>query len=207
MFYLPGTCTHTDTEKQRKTRVRNNLKSSKKNTIFNEHPQYALAWPDDVFITLKLTPWPVYNLESSLMTCLCPKASLMTLPEILPGDVFITLKLAWCRIYQIKASLMTYLLPCSQLNDAFIAFKLAWRMCYLVAFLMTFPLPLNYPGDVSVSVKLARRRVNYLEAILMTCSLPWSLPDDVHNLQRTRTRWALHDRKNNNHCLFLIIKS
>ena len=134
-----------------------------------------------MFITLKLTPWPVYNLESSLMTCLCPKASLMTLPEILPGDVFITLKLAWCRIYQIKASLMTYLLLCSQLNDAFIAFKLAWRMCYLVAFLMTFPLPLNYPGDVSVSVKLARRRVNYLtlklswwhvhylEACLMTC--------------------------------------
>ena len=37
VFYLPGMCTHTDTEgKQRKTRVRNILKSSEKNTIFNE---------------------------------------------------------------------------------------------------------------------------------------------------------------------------
>ena len=41
VFYLPGVCTHTDTErKQRKARVRNILKSSKKNTIFNEHPVY-----------------------------------------------------------------------------------------------------------------------------------------------------------------------
>ena len=39
VFYLPGVCTHTDTKgKQRKTRVRNILKSLKKNTIFNEHP-------------------------------------------------------------------------------------------------------------------------------------------------------------------------
>ena len=39
VFYLPGVCTHTDTEgKQRKTRGRNILKSSEKNTIFNEHP-------------------------------------------------------------------------------------------------------------------------------------------------------------------------
>ena len=39
VFYLPGVCTHTDTkEKQRKTRVRNILKSLGKNTIFNEHP-------------------------------------------------------------------------------------------------------------------------------------------------------------------------
>ena len=39
VFYLPGVCTHTDTEgKQRQTRVRNILKSSKKNTIFNAHP-------------------------------------------------------------------------------------------------------------------------------------------------------------------------
>ena len=38
VFYLPGACTHTDTEgKQRKARVRNILKISK-NTIFNEHP-------------------------------------------------------------------------------------------------------------------------------------------------------------------------
>ena len=37
VFYM--VCTHTDTEgKQRKERVRNILKSSKKNTIFNEHP-------------------------------------------------------------------------------------------------------------------------------------------------------------------------
>ena len=34
-------CVHTDTEgKQRKARVRNILKSSKKTTIFNEHPVY-----------------------------------------------------------------------------------------------------------------------------------------------------------------------
>ena len=39
VFYLPGVCTHTDAEgKQRKARVRNILKSSEKNTIFNEHP-------------------------------------------------------------------------------------------------------------------------------------------------------------------------
>ena len=39
VFYLPGVCTHTDTEgKQRKARVRNILKSSEKNKIFNEHP-------------------------------------------------------------------------------------------------------------------------------------------------------------------------
>ena len=38
VFYLPGVCTHTDTEgKQRKARVRNILKSFEKNTIFNEH--------------------------------------------------------------------------------------------------------------------------------------------------------------------------
>ena len=39
VFYLPGVCTHTDTEgKHRKYRVRNILKYPKKNTIFNEHP-------------------------------------------------------------------------------------------------------------------------------------------------------------------------
>ena len=39
VFYLPGVCSHTDTEgKQRNARVRNILKSSEKNTIFNEHP-------------------------------------------------------------------------------------------------------------------------------------------------------------------------
>ena len=44
VFYLPGVCTHTDTEgKQRKARVQNILKSSGKNTIFNEHPvHYAM---------------------------------------------------------------------------------------------------------------------------------------------------------------------
>ena len=38
-FYLPGLCTHTETEgkHQRKSRVQNILKSSEKNTIFNEH--------------------------------------------------------------------------------------------------------------------------------------------------------------------------
>ena len=36
---MSGVCTHTDTKgKQRKARVRNVLKSSEKNTIFNEHP-------------------------------------------------------------------------------------------------------------------------------------------------------------------------
>ena len=36
VFYLPGACTHTDTErKHRKARVRNIFE---KNTIFNEHP-------------------------------------------------------------------------------------------------------------------------------------------------------------------------
>ena len=44
MFYLPGECTHTDTEgKQREARVRNILKSSGKNTIFNEHPVFRNA--------------------------------------------------------------------------------------------------------------------------------------------------------------------
>ena len=39
VFYLPGVCTHTDTEgKQRKARVRNIFENSDKNTIFNEHP-------------------------------------------------------------------------------------------------------------------------------------------------------------------------
>ena len=39
VFYLPGVCTHTDTEgKQRKARVRNIFKIFGKNTIFNEHP-------------------------------------------------------------------------------------------------------------------------------------------------------------------------
>ena len=42
VFYLHGVCTHTDTEgKQRKTRVWNILKSSEKNTIFNEHPIFT----------------------------------------------------------------------------------------------------------------------------------------------------------------------
>ena len=39
VFYMPGVCTHTDTEgEQRKTRVRNILKSLEKNTILNENP-------------------------------------------------------------------------------------------------------------------------------------------------------------------------
>ena len=39
VYYLPGVYTHTDTNgKQRKTRVRNILKSLDKNTIFNKHP-------------------------------------------------------------------------------------------------------------------------------------------------------------------------
>ena len=43
VLYLPDVCTHTDTEEQQsKARVRNILKSSEKNTIFNEHPVYKL---------------------------------------------------------------------------------------------------------------------------------------------------------------------
>ena len=39
VFYLPCVYTHTDTEtKQRKARIRNILKSSEKNSIFNKHP-------------------------------------------------------------------------------------------------------------------------------------------------------------------------
>ena len=39
VFYLPGVCTHTDTEgKQRKDIVRNIFQKSEKNTIFSEHP-------------------------------------------------------------------------------------------------------------------------------------------------------------------------
>ena len=45
-FYLPGVCTHTDTKgKQRKTRVRNILKSFEKNTIFNKHPVLIIFTP------------------------------------------------------------------------------------------------------------------------------------------------------------------
>ena len=44
-FFWTGVCTHTDTEgKQRKARVRNNLKSSK-NTIFSENPVWKF-WND-----------------------------------------------------------------------------------------------------------------------------------------------------------------
>ena len=45
VFYLPGVCTHTDTEgKQRKARVRNIFKSSEKtqylmNTLYNTYPK------------------------------------------------------------------------------------------------------------------------------------------------------------------------
>ena len=49
VFYLAGLCTHTATEgKQRKAGVRNILKSSEKNTIFNEHPVQSLMkyFPD-----------------------------------------------------------------------------------------------------------------------------------------------------------------
>ena len=42
VFYLPGVCTHNDTDgKQRKARVRNIFKNSEKNTILNEHPVYV----------------------------------------------------------------------------------------------------------------------------------------------------------------------
>ena len=39
VFYLPGVCTHIDTEgEQRKARVWNIFKNDRKNTIINEHP-------------------------------------------------------------------------------------------------------------------------------------------------------------------------
>ena len=44
VFYLPCVCSHTDTEgEQRKARVRNILRSLKKNTIINEHPVFGGA--------------------------------------------------------------------------------------------------------------------------------------------------------------------
>ena len=44
VFNLPGVCTHTDIEgEQRKARVWNILKSSEKNTKFNEHPVPAAS--------------------------------------------------------------------------------------------------------------------------------------------------------------------
>ena len=53
VFYLSGVCTHTDAEgKQRKARVRNILKSSEKNTIFNEHPDWYI--PKDAKFAQKL---------------------------------------------------------------------------------------------------------------------------------------------------------
>ena len=43
MFYLPGACTHTDTErKHRKAGVRNILKSSEKTQYLMEHPVSAI---------------------------------------------------------------------------------------------------------------------------------------------------------------------
>ena len=51
VFYLPGVCTHTDTEgKQREARFRNIINNSEKNTIFNEHPV-----PDNFKNTLDIT--------------------------------------------------------------------------------------------------------------------------------------------------------
>ena len=54
VFYLLVVCTHTDTEgKQRKARIRNILKSSEKNTIFNEHPvQYIYIY---VYLSIHLS--------------------------------------------------------------------------------------------------------------------------------------------------------
>ena len=62
VFYLPGVCTHTDTErKQRKTRVRNILKSSKKNTIFNEH---LVTYRN--LVIRKLFLFPIYIFHHSI---------------------------------------------------------------------------------------------------------------------------------------------
>ena len=52
VFYLPGVCTHTDTEgKPRKARVQNIFKKSEKNTIFNEHPVSNDNSPTEPYMT------------------------------------------------------------------------------------------------------------------------------------------------------------
>ena len=62
VLYLLGGCTHTDTErKQRKTRVRNILKSSKKNTIFNEH---LVTYRN--LVIRKLFLFPIYIFHHSI---------------------------------------------------------------------------------------------------------------------------------------------
>ena len=66
VFYLPGVCTHTDTEgKQRKARVRNILKSSEKNTIFNEHPVYKCddRMMKDVFLNFRQEGGNMYAIK------------------------------------------------------------------------------------------------------------------------------------------------
>ena len=42
VFYLPGVCTHTDTEKHRERPESEIILKNRKNTIFNEHP--VAAW-------------------------------------------------------------------------------------------------------------------------------------------------------------------
>ena len=62
VFYLPGVCTHTDTEgKQRKARGRNIFKQSEK-TIFNEHPIFAIQIFKKKEIDLKFGMMIVYFL-------------------------------------------------------------------------------------------------------------------------------------------------
>ena len=46
VFYLPGMCTHTDTEGKRRKARADYFKNFEKNTIFNEHP----------VVTYNLTP-------------------------------------------------------------------------------------------------------------------------------------------------------
>ena len=64
VFYLPGMCTHTETEgEQRKARDRYILKSSEKNTIFNEHPvaQHLAFYGARVYISPLLIIQEVYK--------------------------------------------------------------------------------------------------------------------------------------------------
>ena len=51
VFYLPGLCTHIDTEGNRE---RNISKSSKKNTILNEHPVFPMIYACIIHIIGKI---------------------------------------------------------------------------------------------------------------------------------------------------------
>ena len=67
VFYMPGVCTHTDTEgKQRKARVRNIFKNLRKNTIFNEHPVYVERRHHKYLVSWQICENVVRNQETFL---------------------------------------------------------------------------------------------------------------------------------------------